>query len=257
MITKNQIIRFADADDVPAPTVERDYILTHTIAGMSMYLDDARIVFKGGTAIRLCFIEDYRYSADLDFSLMGLTASDAVSMIGGTLDRVRDDLGLPALGLTSDDPPRISYVGPLGRERFVKLDIADDELVENTRQEPLVTRYPDLQSGVSTEVYTLTEIAAEKLRCVIQRVQCRDLYDLHELLESYRAVDLIEAWPLFERKARHKEIDPMLFAERFRSRLRQYEQRWNRELENLVQDEAPHFEEVSRRVRRHLRAYVT
>ncbi len=34
------------------------------------------------------------------------------------------------------------------------------------------------------DVYSLEEIAAEKLRCVIQRVQCRDLYDIFRLVKD-------------------------------------------------------------------------
>ena len=32
--------------------------------------DKHGLVFKGGTALRLCYFEDYRYSADLDFSVV-------------------------------------------------------------------------------------------------------------------------------------------------------------------------------------------
>jgi predicted nucleotidyltransferase component of viral defense system len=45
-------------------------------------LGDTRLVFKGGTLLRLCYFEDYRYSADLDFSAIdGLLASDAVEVV--------------------------------------------------------------------------------------------------------------------------------------------------------------------------------
>jgi len=35
MIDRNQIIRQADADEVPAATVERDYILSHVLAAIA------------------------------------------------------------------------------------------------------------------------------------------------------------------------------------------------------------------------------
>jgi hypothetical protein len=34
--------------------------------------------------------------------------------------------------MMASPPPRIEYTGPLGRSRMLKLDLADDELVENT-----------------------------------------------------------------------------------------------------------------------------
>lgn len=87
------------------------------------------MIFKGGTALRLCYFDDYRYSADLGFSLAnGMTAEQARAVVLNSLGETAERIGLPQLALTEDDTPRISYRGPLGRERFVKLDLADDEL---------------------------------------------------------------------------------------------------------------------------------
>jgi predicted nucleotidyltransferase component of viral defense system len=77
--------------------------------------------------------------------------------------------------------------------------------------------------------YTLEGTAAEKLRCVIQRLQCRDLYDIHALFVVH-GIDPSFVWPLFERKARHRQLDPGLFQTRFKERLPQYEARWTEEL---------------------------
>ncbi|NOX52823.1 MAG: hypothetical protein GXP16_20160 [Gammaproteobacteria bacterium] len=56
------------------------------------------------------------------------------------------DAVIPGMHLTDGMPPRIAYVGPLGRERTLKLDIAIDELVLNTREQGLLRRWPDLPS---------------------------------------------------------------------------------------------------------------
>lgn len=69
MITRQRIIGRADEDGVPASTVERDYVLTHCLVAVSRLPEAASLVFKGGTALRICYFDDYRYSADLDFSL--------------------------------------------------------------------------------------------------------------------------------------------------------------------------------------------
>jgi hypothetical protein len=64
----------------------------------------------------------------------------------------------------------------------VKLDIASDEIVVNTELRPLLARWSDLPP-VQVLVYTPLEIASEKLRCVLQRLQCRDILDLDFLFE--------------------------------------------------------------------------
>ena len=155
MINKNQIIRRADADEVPAATVERDYVLTHALCVIAAEPEAQGMVFKGGTALRMCFFTEYRYSADLDFSLIdGLTRTQATDTVLHALQAARAAIGLPTLELREDpersDPPRIVYQGPLGRERQIKLDLAEDELVIEARRTALLTRYPDQPPNVAT-----------------------------------------------------------------------------------------------------------
>jgi hypothetical protein len=69
VIPHSYLTRIADTQDVDARTVERDYLLTHVLAAISRQPGSHGMIFKGGTALRLCYFEGYRYSADLDFSL--------------------------------------------------------------------------------------------------------------------------------------------------------------------------------------------
>jgi len=250
MITKAHITRRAAQDNVPAVTVERDYVLAHVIAGFATLGDDTRLVFKGGTALRFCHTDDYRYSADLDFSLVSGSVEDGYKVMARALENAGGSV--EGLHLTDDELPRIAYVGPLGRERSLKLDLADGELVLNTESRRLLPRWPDLPQDASVHMYTLLEIAGEKLRCVIQRLQCRDLFDLFLLFEEMR-VDATEAAMVFRPKAEHRRIDPDAFAMRYRERINQYRKRWEAELREHVAGEIPHFGDVERRVTRHLR----
>ena len=250
MINRAQITRRSADDEVPARTVEKDYILAHIIAAVSNIQEESGLIFKGGTALRLCYFQDYRYSADLDFSMLDGSVADGTAAIQNALQELHEPI--TGLRLTNQNPPRIACTGPLGRERYLKLDIADDELILETEIQALLPRWPDLPENTNVLVYTLREIAGEKLRCVIQRLQCRDLYDLH-LLFGDAGVDVEYAAQVFSQKAAHRGIDPTCFAERYRARLIEYRQRWNAELEIHIPGAVPHFDEVERQVNRHLR----
>lgn len=250
MITRAQITRRAAQDGVPAKTVERDYVLAHVVAAVGRSASDAGLVFKGGTALRLCHFEDCRYSADLDFSMTSGSTADAHTLIAEALGDTAGSIRIARL--TDDDPPRIAYIGPLERERTLKLDIADDELVLNTEMQSILPRWPDLPGKTRVRVYTLSEVAGEKLRCVIQRLQCRDLYDLFILFEQ-ALVDTFSAVTIFRSKAEHRAIDPCTFASRYPARIDQYRERWENELQEHVPGRVQPFGEVEWRVTRSLR----
>lgn len=252
MIPRSHFTQIADRDEVDAKTVERDYVLTHIVAALGAEDAEHGLVFKGGTALRLCHFEDYRYSADLDFSLQdGASAQEAIGVVSEVLRRLAESLGFARLQL-SEDAKLIEYVGPLGKQRALKLDIATDELIEETATVQMLARYRD-QPEAEVLVYTLQEVAAEKLRCVIQRLQARDLFDLHELL-VVSALDVEQIWPTFERKARHKRIDSARFSEMFEKRMPRWKDRWETEMIEHVPGEPPPFNAVERGVRRALRS---
>ena len=87
---------------------------------------------------------------------------------------------------------------------------------------------------------------------MLQRLQCRDLFDLLLLFEEAQ-VDGMEATTIFRSKATHRGIEPDTFAVRYRERIDQYRKRWEAELREHVPGEVPHFGNVERRVTRHLR----
>jgi len=54
---------------VPEAVLERDYCLSWFLIGLSHSPLKEILLFKGGTCIKKCYIPDYRFSEDLDFTL--------------------------------------------------------------------------------------------------------------------------------------------------------------------------------------------
>lgn len=105
MTNRAQLTQQAARDGVPATTVERDYALAHIVATLGSLAAGHGLVFKGGTALRLCYFEDYRYSADLDFSVVDGDREGAYATIDAALAAVSG--AIDALRLTEDEPRRI------------------------------------------------------------------------------------------------------------------------------------------------------
>ncbi|MDP2169038.1 MAG: nucleotidyl transferase AbiEii/AbiGii toxin family protein [Rhodocyclaceae bacterium] len=70
MISKQEIMALAAELQLQAHVVEKDYALGWLLAGIAVHpaIGD-RWVFKGGTCLKKCYFETYRFSEDLDFTL--------------------------------------------------------------------------------------------------------------------------------------------------------------------------------------------
>ncbi len=204
--------------------VEKDYVLGWLLSGIGSHPRRRdHWVFKGGTCLKKCFVETYRFSEDLDFTVLEggpLEPDDLVPVLMEMLDTVEQAFGIALVGR----PPvvrmrpdgrsaegRVYYRGPRGApvEARVKLDLTYDEvLVEATERRVISHAYDDeLLGDRSVRSYAFVEVFAEKLRALGQRTRPRDLYDVVNL---YRRADLREERGLvhavLERKCDYKGI---------------------------------------------------
>ena len=208
MISKPEIMALAGELQLDAHVVEKDYALGWFLAGIAAHpAIGPRWVFKGGTCLKKCYFETYRFSEDLDFTLQ-----DAEHLDEKFLAEVFEEIGewiydacglqLPSEARKFDvftnprgNPSaqgRVGYRGPLGRtgdSPRIKLDLATDEvLVLTPVQRPVHHPYSDLpEAGIHVLSYSFEEVFAEKMRALAERQRPRDLYDVVHL---YRRQDL-------------------------------------------------------------------
>jgi predicted nucleotidyltransferase component of viral defense system len=70
LIDKREILAIAGQTSLGPHVVEKDYVLGWLLAGIYAHEELAESwVFKGGTCLKKCFFETYRFSEDLDFTL--------------------------------------------------------------------------------------------------------------------------------------------------------------------------------------------
>src|SRR4029077_2683319 len=63
---------------VSEAVLERDYCLAWFLVGLSRSGPGKALVFKGGTALKRCYFGDYRFSEDLDFTLIEQASFDDI-----------------------------------------------------------------------------------------------------------------------------------------------------------------------------------
>lgn len=77
MIKPGEIDKIAIEKGVRAKQIEKDYVISWVLWGIARndYLSK-NLIFKGGTCLKKIYFEDYRYSEDMDFTLMESSDSD-------------------------------------------------------------------------------------------------------------------------------------------------------------------------------------
>ena len=71
MIDRQEILEFAGEVGLDPNVVEKDYVLGWMLAGIAQHPQTRDTwVCKGGTCLKKCYFETYRFSEDLDFTLL-------------------------------------------------------------------------------------------------------------------------------------------------------------------------------------------
>ena len=77
MIEQKEINKIATKNRVSDRQIEKDYVLSWLLFAISkneiLYNS---LIFKGGTVLKKAYFEDYRFSEDLDFTLIDETVSN-------------------------------------------------------------------------------------------------------------------------------------------------------------------------------------
>ena len=197
MISKADLLQRAREWQLTPEVVEKDYVLGWLLAGIASHpATRNNWVFKGGTCLKKCVLETYRFSEDLDFTLLpGAEYSEAgvetilreivaqVTTFSG-IQFAASGLGVKGRKDLAGRPTlegRIEYSGPLvfpGSPK-IRLDLTQHEPVLRPPElRPVFHPYPDqLPDDLRVTMYAIGELVAEKTRALCERMRPRDLYD--------------------------------------------------------------------------------
>ena len=178
---------------IPEAVLERDYCLAWFLVGLSRSPLRERLAFKGGTAIKRCYFGDYRFSEDLDFALIEEVPFETIR---AELEPVFEDVRRASgIVMRYEWEERQSHANshtfylahegprPARSPNEVKVDITIRERLVLPLTDRTVVRgydeYEDLPQGAILRVYSLEEIAVEKIVALGDRArnEPRDLYD--------------------------------------------------------------------------------
>lgn len=265
MIYPKEVNKNAGLYKVSDRQIEKDYVLTWILNGIANHkIVSKALVFKGGTVIKKCYIEDYRFSEDLDFTLLNesLTHENIKGLFNEVFAWVKEEANI-TLQFNSDEINKSSgstllysdYVGPLAGDlgsRDLKIDVTRGEIMEfPVEEKSAFVAYSDIPlTSFKLQCYSLSEVLIEKMAALMGRTEPRDLYDFWYLTEIER-MKIKDHKIEFFRKAKNKDHDPEEFVDKVLKKEQIFRKDWVTKLQNQIHD-LPKFDDVFREAKRHL-----
>ena len=247
MIPILEIKAIARKKRVPESTVERDYAQNWLLFGLSKTF--LKMALKGGTGIRKVYIEDYRFSDDLDFTLLEEYDRETIRrelLKGVRIARKESGISFEESIAFKETPNGYEatvyfrIIRALGSPLKIKIDLTKKEnepILLPLEKRKIIHPYSD-ECNAEVLVYSLEEIFAEKARSLFQRTRPRDLYDIWRLkgIIEWRKITEI----IFEK---FKVKDVQLEFEEFERRKLYYERAWEKSLAHQI-NPLPEFDRV-------------
>ncbi|MEI7890947.1 MAG: nucleotidyl transferase AbiEii/AbiGii toxin family protein [bacterium] len=186
----------------PLAIAEKDYLLA--LVSKIVYesaLKD-KLLFKGGTALHHCYLDQMRFSEDLDFTSLDKNITlEEVKKIFEPYDflEVRKEYTSNA----TIKLERLTYNGPLRQPNSLKLEI---DFIQNVVLPAKELEYKNVwKVDTKVSVMDIREICAEKIRASSERVRYRDFYDLFQIMKNHK-LDLSEIVGLIKQKEVRKQL---------------------------------------------------
>jgi predicted nucleotidyltransferase component of viral defense system len=276
MIPQSQISRLSNrlfkelgGRRIPESVLERDYCIAWFLVGLSRASLKNKITFKGGTALRRCHFPDYRFSEDLDFTLLQPLSFEELKQ---ELEQVYKEIKIASnisFRFSRPDPVThlnsytfyLAYEGPLpvtSTTKEVKVDITINEKIFFRPIDIPVLKccdeFTDFPENEKILVYSLEEIASEKTVALLDRARTepRDLYDLWYLAEHRNSVDLNDCLDAINAKLLHRGKKLSEVKDEFSKKEIRLKKTWDTRL-SMQMANLPMFDNIYRGVKRMFR----
>jgi len=237
MLLKSRLQEQVQKNNAKWEIIEQDYILSWVLEGISSIAPlKNNLVFKGGTALKKVYFGNYRFSQDLDFSVLNREniendlenlISQACQAAEFRIQELGNNVELKCERYTEKNPHPEGQQAFIIRARFpwqreflttVYAEVSFGEIILlPPHNKKIIHPYGEKLEG-ELLVYPLEEILGEKIRALLQfakklhergwgRSRVRDYYDLWRIFKDYYKDLNLEILPnLVKHKCFHKNV---------------------------------------------------
>ena len=232
MILQKEIANISEQLGVSKSVIDKDWMLGHFIAAIfnEPELKDT-LIFKGGTCLKKCWFEDYRFSEDLDFTSKSPEFELTQNHLKFITKHIEDNTGVITHIVSlrplqfqnkltgyeaiikfwgADHPKNVMPPLPDRWQTKIKIEIIlYEEMIFEVTERPVSHPYSDkLALENAIPCYKIEEILSEKIRALIQRSYTapRDYYDIWYLSNSFPDLNWRVIVEAFYKKMKFKNI---------------------------------------------------
>lgn len=272
MILQKEIVAVAAQKGVVKSTIDKDWALSHFIDAIYSIPElRQKLIFKGGTCLKKCYIPDYRFSEDLDFTSIDKDFIHTRNHLENILALLKQRIEIPThieslKELIFEDKLMgyeaiIKFWGsdhkrnepPPSPQRWltkVKIEIILYELVLfPVSKRDVIHNYSDKLTDNALQIpcYSIEEMVAEKMRSLIQRSYTapRDFYDIWYLSKHFPKLGYQPIVDAFHKKLAFKGhaftgVEQLINPENDKH----LKSAWKNSLAHQITGELPDFETV-------------
>lgn len=233
MILQKEIANISELLGVSKSVIDKDWMLGHFIAAIFNEPElKETLIFKGGTCLKKCWFEDYRFSEDLDFTSMSPEFELTQNHLKFITKHIEDNSGVITHIVSlrplqfqnkltgyeaiikfwgADHPRNLMPPSPDRWQTKIKIEIIlYEEMIFEVTERPVSHPYSDkLALENAIPCYKIEEVLSEKIRALIQRSYTapRDYYDIWYLSNSFPDLNWRVIVEAFYKKMKFKNIE--------------------------------------------------
>lgn len=233
MILQKEIATISEQLGVSKSVIDKDWMLGHFIAAIFNEPElKETLIFKGGTCLKKCWFEEYRFSEDLDFTSKSQEFKLTPSHLNFITKHIEDNTGVKTHIVSlrplqfkdrltgyeaiikfwgADHPKNIMPTTPDRWQTKIKIEIIlYEEMIFEVTEQAVSHSYSDnLALENAIPCYKIEEVLSEKIRALIQRPYTapRDYYDIWYLSNNFPDLNWTVIVEAFYKKMKFKNIE--------------------------------------------------
>lgn len=233
MILQKEIATISEQLGVSKSVIDKDWMLGHFIAAIFNEPELKKtLIFKGGTCLKKCWFEEYRFSEDLDFTSKSQEFELTPDHLKFITKHIEDNAGVKTHIVSlkplqfqdkltgyeaiikfwgADHPRNVMPTTPDRWQTKIKIEIIlYEEMIFEVTERAVSHPYSDklaLQNAIPC--YKIEEVLSEKIRALIQRSYTapRDYYDIWYLSNNFPDLNWAIIVDAFYKKMKFKNIE--------------------------------------------------